>query len=214
VLKVPIPAFQCEIQIFADSFHTSSIIASSLAPDGVFEFIQALLARPFLSPFKMVAKEVEPSSLVSSYDPCFGQLHLQSVFFYPLVVLFEHLLRFFLATTQHHEVVGVSESPPLRKERPQFGRRIRVRRTWQKPHRTGVTLRLGSGGCCDGDVLGSSACLMMVIWTRAEKEFRSRPLEDGILFLEHPQGPVPERMHPAVVSQVHPVKHAPVYLFG
>ena len=63
VLEVPKPAFQCEIQIRADGFHTASIVASGFAPYRVFKFIQALLARPFLSPFKMVAKEVEPSSL-------------------------------------------------------------------------------------------------------------------------------------------------------
>jgi len=136
---------------------------------------------------------------------------LQSVFFYPLVDLFEHLF----ALLPGYHTAPRSRRPYRNgllyvKSAPNLDRRIRVRRTWQK-NRTepGVTPRLGSGGCCDGDVLGSSACLMMVIWTRAEKEFRSRPLEDGTLFLEHPQGPVPERMHPAVVSQVHPVKHAP-----
>jgi hypothetical protein len=59
VLEVHKPVFQCEIQIRANGFHTTSIVALSLAPYGVFEFIQPLLARPFLSPFKMVAKEVD-----------------------------------------------------------------------------------------------------------------------------------------------------------
>ena len=67
MLEVLEPPFQCEIQIRADGFHTSSIVASGLAPYGVFEFAQALLARPFLSPFKMVSQEVEPSSLASIY---------------------------------------------------------------------------------------------------------------------------------------------------
>ena len=109
VLEVHKPAFQCEIQIRAYGFHTSSIAASSLAPYGVFEFILALLARPFLSPFKVVAKEVEPSSLAGINDPCFGRVQLQSVFFYLLVDLFERLLRFFLVRTQNDEVVGVSD---------------------------------------------------------------------------------------------------------
>ena len=65
MLEVPEPAFQCEIHIRADGFHTPSIVAPGLAPYGVFEFIQALLARPFLSPFEMVSQEVEPSSLAS-----------------------------------------------------------------------------------------------------------------------------------------------------
>ena len=97
VLEVPKPAFQCQIQFRADGFHTSSIVASGLAPHGVFEFIQALLARPFLSPFKMVAKEVEPSSLAGINDPCFSRVQFQSVFFYPLADLLQRLLRFLLA---------------------------------------------------------------------------------------------------------------------
>ena len=39
MLEVLKPAFQCEIHIRADGFHTSSIVASGLAPYGVFEFI-------------------------------------------------------------------------------------------------------------------------------------------------------------------------------
>ena len=108
MLEVHIPAFQCAIQIRADGSHTSSIIASGLAPYSVFEFIQALLARPFLSPFKMVAKEVEPSSLAGVYDPCFSWVQFQSVFSYPVADLFQCLLRFLLASTQDDEVVCVS----------------------------------------------------------------------------------------------------------
>jgi hypothetical protein len=67
MFEVPKPAFQCEIHIRAEGFHTPSIVASGLAPYCVFEFVQALLARPFLSPFKMVAQEVEPSSLARIY---------------------------------------------------------------------------------------------------------------------------------------------------
>ena len=56
----------------------------------------------------MVAKEVEPSSLAGVYDPCFGRVQFQSVFFYPLADLFERLLGFLLASTQNDEIVGVS----------------------------------------------------------------------------------------------------------
>ena len=112
MLEVPKPAFQCEIQIRADGSYTSSIAASGLAPYGVFEFIQALLARPFLSLFKMVAKEVEPSSLAGINDPCFSRVQFQSVFFYPVVDLFQRLLRFLLASTQNDEVSRAGEFHP------------------------------------------------------------------------------------------------------
>lgn len=88
VLEVLIPAFQCSVQIDAVGFHTSSIVASGLAPYCVFEFVQAFLARPFLSPLKMVAQEVEPSSLAGVYYSCFGRMQFQSVLFYPLADLF------------------------------------------------------------------------------------------------------------------------------
>jgi hypothetical protein len=74
VLEVLEPPFQCEIQIRADGFHTSSIVARGLTPYGVFEFTQAFLARPFLSPFKMVSQEVEPSFLTGIHQPCFGRV--------------------------------------------------------------------------------------------------------------------------------------------
>src|ERR1700675_1570890 len=109
MLKIPEPAFQCQIQIRADGLHTSSIAASGFAPYGILEFTQALFARPFLSPFKMVAKEVEPSSLAGIHDPCFSWVQSQSVFFYPLADLFQRLLRFLLFSTQNDEVVGVPD---------------------------------------------------------------------------------------------------------
>ena len=88
VLEILIPPFQCQIQIGADGFHTSAIVASGLAPYGVFKFVHALLAWPFLSPFKMVAQEVEPSSLAGIDYPGFARVQFQSVFFHPLVDLF------------------------------------------------------------------------------------------------------------------------------
>ena len=41
----------------------------------------------------------------------------------------------------------------------------------------------------------------------------TRPIAMTSLFLEHLQDAVPYRMHSAVISLVHPVKHTPVYLF-
>jgi len=39
MLEVLIPSFQCQIQIRADGFDTSAIVASGLAPYCVFEFV-------------------------------------------------------------------------------------------------------------------------------------------------------------------------------
>ena len=109
MLEVLIPALQCRIQIHTDGLDTSSTAASGFAPDGVFEFIEAFIAWPFPAPFKMVAQEVESSSLASIYYSRFGRVQFQSVLFYPLLDLFERLLGFFLAATQHDEVIGVSD---------------------------------------------------------------------------------------------------------
>jgi hypothetical protein len=108
MLEELIPAFQRRIQIRAYGFHVSSTVAPALAPYGVFEFIEAFLAWPFPSPFKMVTQEVESSSLASIYYPRLGRVQFQSVLLYPLLDLFECLLGFFLAGTQYDEVVGVS----------------------------------------------------------------------------------------------------------
>jgi hypothetical protein len=67
MLEVTKPAFEGLVQLLADRFDIPAAVATGLAPDGVFEFIEALLAWPFLSLFKMVAQEVEPSSLASIY---------------------------------------------------------------------------------------------------------------------------------------------------
>ena len=108
MLEILVPAFQCRIQIRTDGFYTSATAASGLTPYGVFEFIEAFLAWPFPTPFKMVAQEVESSSLAGVYQPRFGRVQFQAVLFYPLLDLFEDLLSFFQAGTQHDEVVSVS----------------------------------------------------------------------------------------------------------
>ena len=52
MLEVLKPAFQCEIHIRADGFHTPSIVAPGLAPYCVFEFIQALFRAAISFPFQ------------------------------------------------------------------------------------------------------------------------------------------------------------------
>ena len=65
MLEVAEPSFQGAVQFRADSFVIPAVAATGLAPYCVFELIQALLARPFLCPFKMVSQEVEAPSLTS-----------------------------------------------------------------------------------------------------------------------------------------------------
>jgi hypothetical protein len=56
-----------------------------------FEVFQALLAMPFHSPFKVVAKEVKHSSSAGINDARFGLVRFQYVFFYPVADLFQRL---------------------------------------------------------------------------------------------------------------------------
>ena len=67
MLEVAEPTFQGSVQVPADSFDVPAVGAAGLAPDCVLELVQALLARPFRSPFKMVPQEVEPAPLASIY---------------------------------------------------------------------------------------------------------------------------------------------------
>jgi hypothetical protein len=76
MLEVAEPAFQDSIQLRTDSIDVPAVVTAGLAPDGVFELVQAFLARPFLSSFKMVAQEVEPASLASIYYPSFSRMEL------------------------------------------------------------------------------------------------------------------------------------------
>ena len=83
------------------------LVLLGLATYRVFEFIQAFLTWPFLSPFKMIAQEVEPSCLAGVYDPCFDQVQFQSV----LLPIGELALRPFgllPGCAQHDEVIGIA----------------------------------------------------------------------------------------------------------
>ena len=61
VLEVPKPSSQGPAQILADGSHASTFCTPGLLANRLFEFIHAFLARPFHSPFKMIAQKVEPS---------------------------------------------------------------------------------------------------------------------------------------------------------
>ena len=74
MLKVAVPAFQGPIQFRADRFDVPTAAAAGLASDGVLEFIQAFLARPFRSSFKMVPQEVKSSLLASIHYSSFGRM--------------------------------------------------------------------------------------------------------------------------------------------
>ena len=74
MLEVAEPSFQGTVQFHADSFDVPTAAAAGLAPDGVLEFIQAFLARPFRSSFKMVPQEVKSSLLASIHYSSFGRM--------------------------------------------------------------------------------------------------------------------------------------------
>ena len=55
VLKVLKPSSQTPAEILADRSHAAAVRAPSFVAYAVFEFVHAFLARPFHSPFKMIA---------------------------------------------------------------------------------------------------------------------------------------------------------------
>ena len=61
VLEVLEPSSQGSAQILANRSHAPAISAPALVANPLFEFIQAFLARPFPTPFKVIAEKVEPS---------------------------------------------------------------------------------------------------------------------------------------------------------
>ena len=52
MLEVSEPSFQGEVQFRADSFDIPAVVATGLAPYGVFELIQALLCEAISYPFQ------------------------------------------------------------------------------------------------------------------------------------------------------------------
>src|ERR1700757_1007611 len=61
VLEIPKPSSQGSAQILADCSHASTFRTPGLLANALFEFVHAFLARPFHSPFKVIAQKVKPS---------------------------------------------------------------------------------------------------------------------------------------------------------
>src|SRR5271165_465907 len=87
VFKVLKPSSKGPAQILTNRVQAPPICPSGLVTNRVFEFIHAFLARPFHSPFKMVAQKVEPSGSTGVYQSCFDRVQCQAVLFYPAAYL-------------------------------------------------------------------------------------------------------------------------------
>ena len=83
VFKVLKPSSQAPAQILTNRTQAPPICSPGLATNRVFEFVHAFPARPFHSPFKMIAQKVEPSGSTGVYQPCFDRVQGQAVFFHP-----------------------------------------------------------------------------------------------------------------------------------
>jgi hypothetical protein len=71
VFKVLKPSSKGPAQVLTNRAQAPPIGPSALVTNRFFKFIHAFLARPFHSPFKMVAQKVEPSGSTGVYQSCF-----------------------------------------------------------------------------------------------------------------------------------------------
>src|SRR5688572_33173288 len=97
VLEVFEPAPQRGVDALDDLRHASSLRPASFLANRLPELVQALLARPFHAPFKVVAQKVEPAFRSRIHDPRLGRMNRQPVLLRPLANLFQRLVGFLLA---------------------------------------------------------------------------------------------------------------------
>ena len=114
VLEVFKPTGRAAIEFPDDVSHASGSAALGLFSYGCFELFQALLARPAIASFEVVAQKVETAFLAGIDDARFGWVQRQSRRLCPLAQLLHYLLGFRFGLAQDDEVVSVAHHlPPL-----------------------------------------------------------------------------------------------------
>src|SRR5215468_6446820 len=92
------------MMIATSSTSASPFSASQDASDVVFEFLQALPARPLLALLEMVSEKIKASWLHRIYHSCFVWMQLQSCLRSPFFQQFQGLPGFSFALTHYHQV--------------------------------------------------------------------------------------------------------------
>jgi hypothetical protein len=106
------PAPQTLIQRADDPIQALPVIALGHASDVVFEFLQALPARPLLALLEMVSEKIKASWLHRIYHSCFVWMQLQSCLRSPFFQQFQGLPGFSFALTHYHQSSSAGESHP------------------------------------------------------------------------------------------------------
>ena len=106
MFEVHEPATQRAVDLTNDRRQIVPIVAVSLGPDGVFEFLQALLARETVPPFEVIAQEVK-AVVIGVHDFRFRRVKRQAGLRRPLSDRRQGRFCFFAAATQDHEVICI-----------------------------------------------------------------------------------------------------------
>src|SRR2546423_7241285 len=72
--KVFVPARRAPVDVFNDGLQALGPQSSRLLPDGLFEFIQTLLARPPIATFEVVAQKIKTTLLRRIDKARFGRM--------------------------------------------------------------------------------------------------------------------------------------------
>src|ERR1700757_37951 len=92
VLEVFKPAPENPIHFPDDLVHAPGPQAPGLGPDRLFEFVQALLARPSVAALEVVTQKIKAALLCGVDNARLGRMQDQPCLFRPLAQLFEHCL--------------------------------------------------------------------------------------------------------------------------
>src|SRR5882724_2836853 len=108
MLEIFKPAAQRAVHIFDDDQQGMPIGPPCLAPDGVPQFLDALLPRPSVAALKMIAKKVETTAYRRVYDSSLLRMQAQTIRGRPLPYPRKRPSRFRFRPTQNHKVISVA----------------------------------------------------------------------------------------------------------
>src|SRR5688572_8259834 len=84
MLEVFHPAPQATVYVVDDVLHRVRALAGGLDPEGVLQSVQALLARPAVAAFEVVAQKIKTSRLTGIDDAGLGRMQAQPCLLHPL----------------------------------------------------------------------------------------------------------------------------------
>jgi hypothetical protein len=108
MFEVPEPTAQSRVDVGYDDCQTVAIASFSLCPEGVLEFLQALLAGPTGATLKMIAEEIKTQATNRGINqPCLSGMQTQILGCGQLLHKAKRFFGFCMASAQDDKVIGI-----------------------------------------------------------------------------------------------------------